>query len=202
MEDGDYERASNSEQDSNDSRAEDSYDESSEDEKENEADKKKKTEDGEEEEDPDQIAENENDDTILTRSERQSHRNVELEKPLPGQPDLRKSLRSVTPYERARLIAARAKMIAMDDPPVHPNYADADTDDPLTLAEMEFDDPTIEFCIDIGRPYDQPLRGSITEWFEKTELLLPTQLETLGLPPQPFDPWTVRGQLAILSQLK
>ena len=117
--------------------------------------------------------------------------------PAQGEEDRRKSIRSMTRFEYTRLIAQRAEMISKDDPPVHPKFNSnvVNTDDPITLAQLELDDTSIPFVLLLVRPIDQPLRGRIFEVFNVRELMLPDEVERYRRPGILFDKWRVSGQV-------
>lgn len=184
----DHEHRSDSERDSDGYLSDDDNQESADDEQEQQ--EKENVPEGED------GAENEQEEFLFEQPVERSRGKIYITAPEPGQPDKRTTSRQMSPYERTRLIAVRAEMISRDDPPVHPNYQDAPTDNPLDLAELEIDDETIPCVLDVVRPVDQPIRGRVYEIFNARELKLPKQVERLNLRPQRPDTWTIAGQLS------
>lgn len=97
--------------------------------------------------------------------------------PLSGQPDRRISPKKITNYEYCRLIGERAEQISKGAP-VHPKYSSSGIHDLIKIAQMELDDRSIEFPLNVYRPIGNPMEPSVMEVFNPHEpnVYLPDEL--------------------------
>ncbi len=110
--------------------------------------------------------------------------------------DDRKTLNIMTPYEYARLIGIRAAQIEANHP-VHYLVKDAETDDPIELAELEINHPDIDdFPLIIERPYDRVSNPRIIEVWKVRELMIPNALLVHKLNRIP-DRWSIFSQVRL-----